>query len=457
MTVQPPRTSAVGTSEGDTPLEAAATGASTTAAPLDVAAIRSDFPILTRTVRDDRRLVYLDSGATSQRPRQVLDAERSFLETSNAAVHRGAHQLAEEATDAYEDARAKIARFVGVGVDEVVFTKNATEGVNLVAYAMSNAATAGAEAERFRLEPGDEVVVTEMEHHANLVPWQQLCQRTGATLRWFGVTDEGRLDLSGVDSADSVITERTKLVAVSHQSNVLGTVNPLEEIVRRAHQVGALVVLDACQSVPHGPVDFGELGVDFAVFSGHKMLGPSGIGVLYGRRELLKAMPPFLTGGSMIELVHIDRSTFAEPPQRFEAGVPMTSQVVGLGAAVDYLSVVGMERIAAHEHRLTEAALRELSAIDGVRIIGPASTERRGSAVSFVIDGVHPHDAGQVLDSQGVQARVGHHCAWPLHRRMGVPATVRASFYLYNELDEVKDLAEAIREAQRFFGVTSAG
>ncbi|MBA8823635.1 cysteine desulfurase/selenocysteine lyase [Saccharopolyspora lacisalsi] len=440
MTVQPPRTSA---------------GASTTAAPLDVAAIRSDFPILDRTVRDGRKLVYLDSGATSQRPRQVLDAERSFLETSNAAVHRGAHQLAEEATDAYEDARAKVARFVGVGTDEVVFTKNATEGINLVAYAMSNAATAGPESDRFRLGPGDEVVVTEMEHHANLVPWQQLCQRTGATLRWFGVTDEGRLDLSDLDE---VINDRTRLVAVSHQSNVLGTINPVESVVERAHRVGALVVLDACQSVPHGPVDFGELGVDFAVFSGHKMLGPSGIGVLYGRHELLKAMPPFLTGGSMIEMVYIDHSTFDEPPQRFEAGVPMTSQVVGLGAAIDYLSVVGMERIAAHEHQLTELALRELSAIEGVRIIGPTDTERRGGAVSFVIDGVHPHDAGQVLDNEGVQSRVGHHCAWPLHRRMGVPATVRASFYLYNELDEVKDLVDAVRESQRFFGVTpSAG
>ncbi|GAA4618207.1 cysteine desulfurase [Saccharopolyspora hordei] len=431
MTVQPPRTG----------------GAST---PLDVAAIRADFPILGRTIRDGRRLVYLDSGATSQRPRQVLDAERSFLEHSNAAVHRGAHQLAEEATDAYEGARERIAGFVGVDADEVVFTKNATEGVNLVAYAMSNAATAGAEAERFRLGPGDEVVVTEMEHHANLVPWQQVCERTGATLRWFGVTDEGRLDLSDVAG---VITERTKVVAFTHQSNVLGTVNPTEQVVERARQVGALVVLDACQSVPHKPVDFKALGVDFAVFSGHKMLGPSGIGVLYGRRELLAAMPPFITGGSMIEVVHMERSTFAAPPQRFEAGVPMTSQAVGLGAAVDYLSAIGMDRVADHERQLTELALRELSAVDGVRIIGPTSVEDRGGTVSFVVDGVHPHDAGQVLDDQGVEVRVGHHCAWPLHRRMGIPATVRASFYLYNELDEVKALVDAVREAQRFFGV----
>lgn len=441
MTVQPPGTAAhAGTTE---------------VAPLDVAAIRTDFPILQRTVRDGRPLVYLDSGATSQRPRQVLDAERSFVETSNAAVHRGAHQLAEEATDAYEDAREKVARFVGVGTGEVVFTKNATEGVNLVAYAMSNAATAGPESERFRLGPGDEVVVTEMEHHANLVPWQQLCQRTGATLRWFGVTDEGRLDLSGIDE---VINERTRLVAVTHQSNVLGTVNPTAELVSRAHRVGALVVLDACQSVPHQPVDFRELDVDFAVFSGHKMLGPSGIGVLYGRSELLAAMPPFLTGGSMIEMVHIDRSTFAEPPQRFEAGVPMTSQVIGLGAAVDYLSAVGMDRIAAHEHELVDVALRELSTVEGLRIIGPTENRDRGGAVSFVLgeqgtDGyVHPHDLGQVLDSQGVEARVGHHCAWPLHRRMGIPATVRASFYLYNQQDEVKALVDAVREAQRFFG-----
>ena len=437
MTVQPPGTAAE------------------PAAPLDVAAIRTDFPILQRTVRDERPLVYLDSGATSQRPRQVLDAERTFVETSNAAVHRGAHALAEEATDAYEGAREKVAQFVGVDAGEVVFTKNATEGVNLVAYAMSNSATAGPESDRFRLGPGDEVVVTEMEHHATLVPWPQLCQRTGATLRWVGVTDEGRLDLADLDE---VINDRTRVVAVTHQSNVLGTVNPTAELVSRAHRVGALVVLDACQSVPHQPVDFRELDVDFAVFSGHKMLGPSGIGVLYGRSELLAAMPPFLTGGSMIELVHIDHSTFAEPPQRFEAGVPMTSQVVGLGAAVDYLSAVGVDRIAAHEHALVDAALRELSEVGGLRIIGPTDNHDRGGAVSFVLGEpgtdsyVHPHDLGQVLDSQGVEARVGHHCAWPLHRRMGIPATVRASFYLYNEQDEVKALAEAVREAQRFFG-----
>jgi cysteine desulfurase/selenocysteine lyase len=417
---------------------------------LDAAALRADFPILSRTVRDGKPLVYLDSGATSQRPTQVLDAERRFLETSNAAVHRGAHQLAEEATDAYEYARARLAEFVGATPEELVFTKNATEGVNLVAYAVSNAATAGPEARRFQVGPGDEIVITEMEHHANLVPWQQLCARTGATLRWFGVTDEGRLDLS---NADELITARTKLVAFAHQSNVLGTINPVTEIVAKAKKVGALTVLDACQSVPHSPVDFGELGVDFAAFSGHKMLAPSGVGVLYGRRELLEVMPPFLTGGSMIEMVRMEGSTFAPPPQRFEAGVPMTSQAVGLGAAVDYLSVVGIDRVAAHEHILTEAALRGLGEISGVRIIGPTDLTDRGGAVSFVIDGIHPHDAGQVLDSVGVAVRVGHHCAWPLHRRMGVPATVRASFYLYNTLSEVDALVAGVREAQRFFGV----
>ncbi|TNC23006.1 cysteine desulfurase [Amycolatopsis alkalitolerans] len=418
--------------------------------PLDVAAVRADFPILSRTVRDGKPLVYLDSGATSQRPRQVLDAERKFLETSNAAVHRGAHQLAEEATDAYEYARARTAEFVGADPAELVFTKNATEGINLVAYAMSNAATSGPEASRFVVGPGDEIVITAMEHHANLVPWQQLCQRTGATLRWFELTDDFRLDLSDLDE---LVNERTKVVAVVHQSNVLGTINPVEPIVRRAKEVGALTVLDACQSVPHFPVNFHALGVDFAVFSGHKMLAPSGIGVLYGRRELLEAMPPFLTGGSMIELVTLERTTFAPPPQKFEAGVPMTSQAVGLGAAVDYLTAIGMDKIAEHEHMLAGAAIAGLSKIEGVRLIGPSDTKDRGATIAFVIDGVHPHDAGQVLDSLGIAVRVGHHCAWPLHRLCKVPATVRATFYLYNDLSEVDALVEGVREAQRFFGV----
>ncbi|MQA85166.1 MAG: SufS family cysteine desulfurase [Streptosporangiales bacterium] len=417
---------------------------------LDIEAIRADFPILSRKVRGGRRLVYLDSGATSQKPRQVLDAEREFYETHNAAVHRGAHQLAEEATDAYEGARAKIADFIGVGdPSEVVYTKNATEAINLVAYAMSNAATAGPEAERFRIGPGDEVLVTEMEHHANLVPWQQLCQRTGATLRWIGLTDEGRLDLSDLDE---LLTERTKIVALSHQSNVLGTVPPVAEITRRAHEVGALVLIDAAQSVPHQPVDVRDLGVDFLVFSGHKMLGPSGIGVLWGRRGLLEAMPPFLTGGSMIEVVRMEGSTFLPPPQRFEAGVPMTAQTVGLAAAVDYLSGVGMGCVAAHEHALTSYALEQLSVLPGVRIVGPADSSARGGAVSFVVDGVHPHDVGQILDELGIAVRVGHHCAWPLHRRYGIVATTRATFYLYNGLADVDELVGGVRHAQRFFG-----
>jgi cysteine desulfurase/selenocysteine lyase len=425
----------------------------TTAAPLDVAALKADFPILARTVREGKRLVYLDSGATSQRPRQVLDVERQYVETANAAVHRGAHQLAEEATDLYEDAREKIANFVGAGVDEIVFTKNATESINLVAYAFGNAAFSDdPAAQRFVLGPGDEIVVTEMEHHANLLPWQQLALRTGATLKWFSVTEEGRLDLSDIDD---VITPRTKVVAFTHQSNVLGTVNPVSVLVAKAQSVGALTVLDACQSVPHGPVDFRALGVDFAAFSGHKMLGPSGIGVLYGRYELLEAMPPFITGGSMIEQVFMDRSTFAPPPQRFEAGVPNTSQAIGLGAAVDYLRLLGMDRVAAHEHELTGAALRGLQEIPGVRIVGPTDNVDRGSAVSFVVEGVHAHDAGQVLDSLGIEVRVGHHCAWPLHRKLDAAATVRATFYVYNDLADVQALLDGVRETQRFFGVNA--
>jgi cysteine desulfurase / selenocysteine lyase len=428
----------------------------TTLAPaaLDVAAIRADFPILARTVRGGRPLVYLDSGATSQRPRQVLDAERAFLEQHNAAVHRGAHQLAEEATDAYESARARIAAFVGADPNEVVFTKNATEGINLVAYAFGNASVGkvGDAERRFALQPGDEIVVTELEHHANLVPWQELCRRTGAVLRWYGVTADGRLDLDSLE-----LSGRTKLVAFAHQSNVLGTVLPVAELVRRAKAVGALTLLDACQSVPHQPVNLTALGVDFAAFSGHKMLGPSGVGVLWGRSELLAAMPPFLTGGSMIELVRMEGSTYAPPPQRFEAGVPMTSQAVGLAAAVDYLNGLGMPAVFAHELALTGAALDGLAQVPGVRIVGPTDLESRGGAVSFVVDGVHAHDVGQVLDDRGIAVRVGHHCAWPLHRRFGVAATVRATFHVYNTPDEVAALVDGVRAAREFFGVDRAG
>lgn len=413
---------------------------------LDLTAVRADFPILRRTVRDGKPLVYLDSGATSQRPTQVLDAERNFLEHSNAAVHRGAHQLAEEATDAYEGARADIARFVGADVDELVFTKNATEALNLVAFALGDS--------RFgdlAVGPGDEVVISELEHHANLVPWQELCRRTGATLRWYGVTDDGRIDLDSLELTDAV-----KVVALTHQSNVTGAVTDVARVVESARAVGALVVLDACQSVPHMAVDFHALGVDFAAFSGHKMLGPTGIGVLYGRRELLRAMPPVLTGGSMISTVTMEETTYADPPQRFEAGVPMVSQAVGLAAAVRYLERVGMETIARHEESLTVAALHALGQIPGIRIVGPTDMVSRGGAVSFVVDGIHAHDVSQVLDDDGVAVRVGHHCAWPLHRRLGVQSTVRASFALYNTLDEVEALARSLRRAQQFFGVEGA-
>jgi cysteine desulfurase/selenocysteine lyase len=432
-------------------MTAVAPGAAVGAA-LDIEKIRADFPILSRTVRDDRPLAYLDSGATAQRPRQVLDAERAFLEQHNAAVHRGAHQLAEEATDAYESARARIAAFVGADPNEVVFTKNATEGINLVAYAFSNASirtALGPESARFALAPGDEIVVTELEHHANLVPWQELCRRTGAVLRWYRVADDGRLDLDSLE-----LSERTRVVAFAHQSNVLGTVLPVAELVARARAVGALTVLDACQSVPHQPVNLTALGVDFAAFSGHKMLGPSGVGVLWGRGELLAAMPPFLTGGSMIELVRMEGSTYAPPPQRFEAGVPMTSQAVGLGAAVDYLNGLGMDAVFAHELALTGAALDGLAQVPGVRIVGPRDLAHRGGAVSFVVDGVHAHDVGQVLDDRGVAVRVGHHCAWPLHRRFGVAATVRATFAVYNTPDEVAALVDGVRAARDFFGVS---
>lgn len=412
---------------------------------LDVQAIRKDFPIFERTVRGGKPLVYLDSGATSQKPRQVLDAERDFYEQRNAAVHRGAHQLAEEATDAFENARSTVAAFIGANASELVFTRNATESLNIVAYAFSNSTLAGTP-DRFVLGPGDEIFVTEMEHHANLVPWQEVAKRTGATLRWWGVTDDGRLDID-----ESMLTERTKVVAVTHQSNVLGTINPVRRIADLAHDVGALVVVDACQSVPHMPLDVTELGADFLAFSGHKMLGPTGVGCLWGRAELLAQMPPMLTGGSMIEQVFMDHSTFAAPPQRFEAGVPNIAQAVGLGAACDYLSSVGMAAIHRHEEHLTRRALAGLQDLPGIRIIGPTDMHDRGGAVSFVADGIHAHDLGQVLDDAGVAVRVGHHCAWPLHRRFGVAATTRASFYLYNTEEDVDALVAATRTALEFF------
>lgn len=412
-----------------------------TATQLDLAAIRADFPILKRVMRGGNQLAYLDSGATSQRPLQVLDAEREFLVTSNGGVHRGAHQLMEEATDAYEQGRADIAAFVGAHPDELVFTKNATESLNLVSYVLGD--------NRFErpIGPGDVIVTTELEHHANLIPWQELARRTGATLRWYGVTDDGRIGLESLQ-----LDERVKVVAFSHHSNVTGALAPVGELVDRAQAVGALTVLDACQSVPHQPVDFHELAVDFAAFSGHKMLGPNGIGVLYARRELVDKMPPFLTGGSMIETVTMEASTYAPAPQRFEAGTPMTSQVVGLAAASRYLKAIGMDAVEAHERALVATAIEGLSAIKGVRIIGPSSMENRGSPVSFVVDGVHAHDVGQVLDDDGVAVRVGHHCALPLHRRFGLAATARASFAVYNTADEVDRLVAGVQRSLDFFG-----
>lgn len=417
----------------------------TAARTLDVTAIRADFPILSRVMRGGDQLAYLDSGATSQKPLAVLDAERDFLLNSNGAVHRGAHQLMEEATDAYEQGREDIASFVGADADELVFTKNATEAINLVAYTLGD--------KRFEnaIGPGDVIVTTELEHHANLVPWQELALRTGATLKWYGVVSEGpeagRIDLDSLQLDDNV-----KVVAFSHHSNVTGAVAPVAELVARARAVGALVVLDACQSVPHQPADFHALGVDFAAFSGHKMLGPTGIGVLYGRRDVLTTLPPFLTGGSMIETVTMEATTFAPAPQRFEAGTPMTSQVVGLAAAARYLDAIGMSTVQQHEDELVAAALAGLSDIGEVRIIGPTSMQHRGSPVSFVVDGVHAHDVGQVLDDDGVAVRVGHHCAWPLHRRFGIAATARASFAVYNTLDEVDRLVAGVRRAVEFFG-----
>ena len=417
----------------------------------ELAAIRGDFPILTRTVRDGRPLVYLDSGATSHKPAVVLDAERAFYEQHNAAVHRGAHQLAEEATDDFETARATVASFIGAPASEVVFTKNATEALNLVAYAFSNAApTDEPKDERFVLGPGDEILVTEMEHHANLVPWQELARRTGATLRWVPVGDDGALDLSGLGD---LLTSRTKVFAFTHVSNVLGTVNPVTELARRAHEVGALVVVDACQSVPHLPVDVAALGADFLAFSGHKMYGPMGVGVLWGRAELLEAMPPFLTGGSMIELVTMERSTYARAPQKFEAGVPNAAQAVGLAAAVRWIEHLGIERIHAHEAALVDLLMRGLAERPWVRLVGPPVGTGRGGAVAFVVDGVHAHDVGQVLDDAGVAVRVGHHCAWPLHRALGAPATTRASFAVHNTAADVEALLAALDRVPVIFGL----
>ncbi|WP_370080952.1 cysteine desulfurase [Streptacidiphilus sp. MAP12-16] len=410
---------------------------------LDVEAIRKDFPILQRLLHEGRPLVYLDNAATSQKPRQVLDVMNEYYEQHNANVHRGVHVLAEEATALYEGARDKVASFINApSRDEVIFTKNASESLNLVANML------GWADEPYRVDADSEIVITEMEHHSNIVPWQLLSQRTGAKLKWFGLTDDGRLDLSNIDE---IITEKTKVVSFVLVSNILGTINPVEAIVRRAQDVGALVVIDASQAAPHMLLDVQALEADFVAFTGHKMLAPTGIGVLWGRQELLEDLPPFLGGGEMIETVSMSSSTYAPAPHKFEAGTPPISQAVGLGAAIDYLTAVGMDRIAAHEHRITEYAVGRLLEVPELKIIGPATAEGRGAAISFVLGDIHPHDVGQVLDEQGIAVRVGHHCARPVCLRYGIPATTRASFYLYSTEAEVDALIEGLHHVRNFF------
>lgn len=412
---------------------------------LDVARIRKDFPIFTRTIRDGKKLVYLDSGATSQKPQAVIDAEVDFYAKHNAAAHRGAHQLAEEATELFEASRQTVANFLGAKSEEIVFTKSATESLNLLAYSFSNAEPGS----KFAIGPANSIVVSEMEHHANLIPWQQLAKRSGAELKWFGVTSDGRLDESNIDS---LITSKTRIVAITQQSNVLGTINNLEQIIEKAHQVGAIVIVDACQSVPHIPVDVTKLGADFIVFSGHKILGPTGVGVLWGRYDLLNDLPPFLFGGSMIENVTMTDATWAQAPRRFEAGVPNMAQVIGLAAAVKYIQAIGIDSIHEHEKTLTAYLLNELAQIPGVSVVGPTDLSLRGGTVSFTVDGIHPHDLGQYLDSAGIAVRTGHHCAWPLTRALGVPATTRASLYLYNDNADIDALILAIKDAKKYFG-----
>ena len=413
----------------------------------DVDRIRKDFPVLSRELSGGRPLVYLDSGNSSQKPAQVVETMREHFAMHYSNVGRAMHALGAESTEAYEGARDTIADFVGApSRDEVIFTKNASEALNLVAYSFGNRSN---DDPRFTMGLGDEIVISEMEHHSNIVPWQMLAQRTGATLKWFSVTDEGRLDLSNLDS---LVNERTKVVSIAHQSNVLGTVNPVADVLARVRQVGALLVLDASQSVPHHPVNVAGLGADFVAFTGHKMLGPSGIGVLWGRGELLEAMPPFLGGGEMIEAVWMDHSTYAPAPHKFEAGTPPIVEAIGLAAAADYLTAVGMEAVEAHERALTAYALEAIREVKGLRLIGPDSLEQRGSTVSFTLEGIHPHDVGQILDDNfGIAVRVGHHCARPLHLRFGIPATTRASFYLYNTTSEIDALVRGLHHVQKVF------
>jgi cysteine desulfurase/selenocysteine lyase len=412
---------------------------------IDLSSCKKDFPIFERKVRGGNSLIYLDSGATSQKPNSVIEAESNFYRTVNAAVHRGAHLLAEEASEAYESAREKVAAFIGAISNEVIFTKSATESLNIIAYSFGNPDS------RINIKAGDQIVVTEMEHHANLIPWQQLAKRTGAELRWLSVTADGRIDLTNLDQ---VITKKTKIVAITHQSNVLGSILPVETIVKASHAVGALVVLDACQSAPHFALDVKKLDIDFLAFSGHKTLGPTGIGVLWGKFDLLEKLEPSLFGGSMVDSVTMESATWAATPRKFEAGVPNMAQAVGLSAAIDYLNQIGMHNIAQHEQDLTSYLLKGIISISGVKVIGPVDMKDRGGVVSFTVDGVHPHDVGQVLDQYGIAVRTGHHCAWPLMRKLNLVGTTRASLYLYNSKSDVDFLLESIEKVKSYFKVS---
>lgn len=433
-------------------------GGVTTAAPFtrdEIDAIRAQFPILRRDLYGNP-LVYLDSAATAQKPTRVIEAEAAFYREANAAVHRGAHTLAGEATELYEDARATVARFLAVNDNEIIFTSNATEGLNLVAYAIGNASLGqgGAAAAPYALTAGDEIVVTELEHHANLIPWQELAARTGATLRYIPVDDDGAIDL---DAATGVIGARTRILAVSHVSNVTGAHSPLDQLVPLARAVGALVVLDACQSAPHLALRPRELDVDVAVFSGHKLYGPTGIGVLYGRAELLNALPPFLFGGSMITTVTMERAEYLPAPQRFEPGTPRIAQAIGLAEAIRFVDELGLDRIAASEHALTARMMAALAEVPGIRVLGAGIDAPRVGLASVVVDGVHAHDAGQILDNVGIAARVGHHCAQPLHRRLGATASLRLSAGVHTTADEIDQAVAAIAGVRDFFGLTKAG
>jgi cysteine desulfurase / selenocysteine lyase len=411
---------------------------------IDLSSCKKDFPIFERKVRGGNSLIYLDSGATSQKPNSVIEAESNFYRTVNAAVHRGAHLLAEEASEAYESAREKVAAFIGARSNEVIFTKSATESLNIIAYSFGNPDS------RINIKAGDQIVVTEMEHHANLIPWQQLAKRTGAELRWLSVTADGRIDLTNLDQ---VITKKTKIVAITHQSNVLGSILPVETIVKASRAVGALVVLDACQSAPHFALDVKKLDIDFLAFSGHKTLGPTGIGVLWGKFDLLEKLEPSLFGGSMVDSVTMESATWAATPRKFEAGVPNMAQAVGLSAAIDYLNQIGMHNIAQHEQDLTSYLLKGIVGISGVKVIGPVDMKDRGGVVSFTVEGVHPHDVGQVLDQYGIAVRTGHHCAWPLMRKLNLVGTTRASLYLYNSKSDVDSLLESIEKVKSYFKV----